>query len=166
MVRDEDAALFDALRRVSTDSVAGVLLKKGLSNQWVRGPVPLRLDFPRTVAAPLPCGSSLCVKTFRCTCQKTSRTAMRGGLPPDASPLPTPAPRDAATFGDIVVTRMASGALRARYRRRRTRSHGSDGLQTSDLDERHHGAASGSPASAACRNPSPAGCCSFPSMIS
>ncbi len=49
MARDEDAALFDALRRVSTDSAAGVLLKKGLSNQWVRGPVPMRLDFPRTV---------------------------------------------------------------------------------------------------------------------
>ena len=49
MTQNEDAALFDVLKRVSTDSIAGVLLKMGLSNQWVRGPMPRRMDFPRTV---------------------------------------------------------------------------------------------------------------------
>jgi hypothetical protein len=29
----EDAALFETLKRVTTDSIAGVLLKKGLRNQ-------------------------------------------------------------------------------------------------------------------------------------
>ena len=49
MTQNEDAALFDILRRVSTDSIAGVLLAMGLPNQWVRGPMPMRMDFPRTV---------------------------------------------------------------------------------------------------------------------
>lgn len=45
----EDAALFETLKRVTTDSIATVLLKKGLRNQWVRGTMPLALDQPRTV---------------------------------------------------------------------------------------------------------------------
>src|SRR5882757_2023311 len=44
-----DAALFDVLRHVTTDSLAGVLIKMGLRNQWVRGPKPLTDGFPRTV---------------------------------------------------------------------------------------------------------------------
>ena len=45
----EDAALFDVLHHVTTDSLATVLIKKGLRNQWVKGPVPLGANFPRTV---------------------------------------------------------------------------------------------------------------------
>lgn len=44
-----DDSLFAVLRKVTTDSLAGVLLKKGLRNQWVKGPVPLSPDQPRTV---------------------------------------------------------------------------------------------------------------------
>ena len=44
-----DAELFEILRGVTTDSLATVLMKKGLRNQWVRGPMPMRVDFPRTV---------------------------------------------------------------------------------------------------------------------
>ena len=44
-----DTALFDVLRHVTTDSLATVLLKKGLRNQWVKGPMPLSADYPRTV---------------------------------------------------------------------------------------------------------------------
>jgi len=33
--------LFETLRSVTTDSLATVLLKKGLPNQWVKGPVPM-----------------------------------------------------------------------------------------------------------------------------
>ena len=45
----DDRTLFDVLRHVTTDSLATVLLKKGLRNQWVKGPMPLTPDFPRTV---------------------------------------------------------------------------------------------------------------------
>ena len=48
MTSAEDAALFESLRRVATASLAGVMLKLGLSNQWVRGPMPIKPDFPRT----------------------------------------------------------------------------------------------------------------------
>jgi len=45
----DDGVHFNNLRRISTDSVAGVMLKMGLRNQWIRGPMPLRMDYPRAV---------------------------------------------------------------------------------------------------------------------
>jgi regulator of RNase E activity RraA len=106
----EDATLFETLRRVTTDSVATVLLKKGLRNQWVRGPMPLKLDQPRTVG-----------RAF------TMRFIPVREDVPGAVPAKLPVNRDAvevmppgciaiadargttaaATFGDIVVMRMA-----------------------------------------------------------
>ncbi len=44
-----DDSLFSILRKVTTDSLAGVLLKKGLRNQWLKGPAPLANNQPRTV---------------------------------------------------------------------------------------------------------------------
>jgi len=106
----EDSALFETLRRVTTDSIAGVLLKMGLRNQWVRGPMPLKLDQPRTVG-----------RAF------TMRFIPVREDVPGAVPRKLPVNRDAveamppgciavadargtmaaATFGDIVVARMA-----------------------------------------------------------
>ena len=106
----EDSALFETLRRVTTDSIAGVLLKMGLRNQWVRGPMPLKLDQPRTVG-----------RAF------TMRFIPVREDVPGAVPKKLPVNRDAveamppgcitvadargtmaaATFGDIVVARMA-----------------------------------------------------------
>ena len=105
----EDAALFETLKRVTTDSIATVLLKKGLRNQWVRGPMPLKLDQPRTVgraftmrfipvredvlgAVPkkLPVNrDAVEVMTAGCVAVADARGIM-----------------GAATFGDIVVARM------------------------------------------------------------
>ena len=105
----DDAALFETLKRVTTDSVATVLLKKGLRNQWVRGPMPLKLDQPRTVG-----------RAF------TMRFIPVREDVPGAVPKKLPVNRDAvevmtagcvavadargvtgaATFGDIVVARM------------------------------------------------------------
>jgi regulator of RNase E activity RraA len=105
----EDATLFESLKRVTTDSVATVLLKKGLRNQWVRGPMPLRLDQPRTV------GRAFTLRFI----------PVREDVP-GAVPRKLPVNRDAveamqtgcvavadargmtaaATFGDIVVARM------------------------------------------------------------
>ena len=105
----EDAALFETLKRVTTDSIAGVLLKKGLRNQWVRGTMPLKLEQPRTVG-----------RAF------TMRFIPVREDVPGAVPKKLPVNRDAvevmpagcvavadargmtaaATFGDIVVARM------------------------------------------------------------
>lgn len=105
----DDTILFDNLRKVTTDSVAGVLLKKGLRNQWVRGPMPLRVDFPRTV------GRAFTMRFI------PVRENIEGALPRklpvnrDAVEMMPPgciavadarSTRDAATFGDIVVERM------------------------------------------------------------
>jgi regulator of RNase E activity RraA len=105
----DDATLLDSLRRVTTDSIATVLLKKGLRNQWVRGPMPLKLDQPRTV------GRAFTLRFI----------PVREDVP-GAVPKKLPVNRDAvetmpagcvavadargvtaaATFGDIVVMRM------------------------------------------------------------
>jgi regulator of RNase E activity RraA len=105
----DDAELFAILRRVTTDSIAGVLLKMGLRNQWVRGPMPLKLEQPRTVG-----------RAF------TMRFIPVREDVPGAVPKKLPVNRDAveamqagciavadargmtaaATFGDIVVARM------------------------------------------------------------
>jgi regulator of RNase E activity RraA len=110
MARDEDAALVDTLRRVSTDSVAGVLLKKGLFNQWVRGPMPMRLDFPRIV------GRAFTMRFIPLREDVPGALAKKLPVNRDAVEVMPPGciaiadargTRDAATFGDIVVTRMA-----------------------------------------------------------
>ena len=110
MARDEDAALFNTLRQVSTDSVAGVLLKKGLFNQWVRGPMPMRLDFPRIV------GRAFTMRFIPMREDVPGALAKKLPVNRDAVEVMPPGciaiadargTRDAATFGDIVVTRMA-----------------------------------------------------------
>jgi regulator of RNase E activity RraA len=110
MARDDDRALFDTLRRVSTDSAAGVLLKMGLFNQWVRGPVPMKLDFPRTV------GRAFTMRFIPLREDVPGALAKKLPVNRDAVEVMPPgciaiadarATRDAATFGDIVVTRMA-----------------------------------------------------------
>jgi regulator of RNase E activity RraA len=105
----EDAALFETLKRVTTDSIAGVLLKKGLRNQWVRGTMPLKLDQPRTV------GRAFTMRFI------PVREDVPGAVPRkllvnrdavEAMPAGCIAVADAqgitaaATFGDIVVARM------------------------------------------------------------
>ena len=106
---NDDTVLFNDLRKVSTDSVAAVLLKKGLRNQWVRGPMPLLPDFPRTV------GRAFTMRFI--PVRENIEGAMPRKLPVnrDAVEMMTPgciaiadtrSTREAATFGDIVVERM------------------------------------------------------------
>ena len=105
-----DDSLFAVLRMVTTDSLAGALLKRGLRNQWVKGPVPLNPDQPRTVGRAF---------TLRFV-------PVREDVPGAHSGKKLPVNRDAvemmpegciavadargelgaATFGDIVVYRM------------------------------------------------------------
>ena len=110
MNQNDTAALFDTLRRVSTDSIAGVLVKLGLANQWVRGPMPMRMDFPRTV------GRAFTMRFI--PLREDVPGALTRKLPVNRDAVEMMPPgciaiadargtRDAATFGDIVVTRMA-----------------------------------------------------------
>jgi len=109
MARNDDSVLFDTLRRVSTDSLAGVLLKKGLANQWIRGPMPMRLDYQRTV------GRAFTMRFIPVREDVPGALAKKLPVNRDAVEIMPPGciavadalgTRDAATFGDIVVTRM------------------------------------------------------------
>ncbi len=44
-----DQALFETLREVTTGTITTILLKKGLRNIWMRGPMPLQPGEPRIV---------------------------------------------------------------------------------------------------------------------
>jgi regulator of RNase E activity RraA len=106
----DDRAVLDTLRRVTTDSIATVLLKKGLRNQWVRGPMPLKLEQPRTVGRAF---------TMRFIPVREDVAGAFGKKLPvnrdavEVMPAGCVAIADArgvtasATFGDIVVMRMA-----------------------------------------------------------
>ncbi len=109
MSGSDDAALFDGLSRIATASLAGVMLKLGLSNQWVRGPMPMRPEFPRVAGraftmrfipvredVPSAFGKKLPVN-------RDAVEQMPAGCVAVADARGT---MDAATFGDIVVARM------------------------------------------------------------
>ena len=106
----DDRALFETLKHVTTDSIATVLMKKGLRNQWVRGPMPLKPDFPRTV------GRAFTMRFIPVREDVPGAMAKKLPVNRDAVEIMPPgciAVADArgvtaaATFGDIVVARMA-----------------------------------------------------------
>jgi regulator of RNase E activity RraA len=104
-----DAQLFEILKHIATDSLATVLLKKGLRNQWVRGPMPLKDNYPRTV------GRAFTMRFI--PLREDIAGAMEKKLPVNRDAVEVmPAgciaivdargTMNAATFGDIVVMRM------------------------------------------------------------
>jgi len=106
----DDRALFETLKRVTTDSIATVLLKKGLRNQWVRGAMPLKPDCPRIV------GRAFTMRFI--PVREDVPGAMAKKLPVNRDAVDVMPPgciavadargvAAAATFGDIVVARMA-----------------------------------------------------------
>jgi regulator of RNase E activity RraA len=104
-----DAALFDLFKRITTASLAGVMLKLGLSNQWVRGPMPLKLEYPRTVGRAftmrfIPARDDVPGALLeKLPVNREAVEAMPAGCIAVADAGGT---LDAATFGDIVVARM------------------------------------------------------------
>jgi regulator of RNase E activity RraA len=105
----EDAALFETLKRVTTDSIATVLLKKGLRNQWVRGTMPLALDQPRTVGRAftmrfIPVREDVPGAVPRKL--PVNRDAVEVMPPGSVAVADARGMTGAATFGDIVVARM------------------------------------------------------------
>jgi regulator of RNase E activity RraA len=105
----EDAALLDVLKGAATASLAGVMLKMGLSNQWVRGPMPMKPDFPR-VAGPAFTMRFIPVREDvpGAFAKKLPVNREAVELMPAACIVIADArgTLDAATFGDIVVARM------------------------------------------------------------
>ncbi len=109
MTETTDTSLFAVLRHVTTDSLATVLLKKGLRSQWVKGPTPLIPDYPRTV------GRAFTLRFIPSREEVAGAHAMKLPVNRDAveaMPEGCIAIADArselgaATFGDIVVFRM------------------------------------------------------------
>jgi regulator of RNase E activity RraA len=103
--------LFETLRSVTTDSLATVLLKKGLPNQWVKGPVPMTPDVRRTV------GRAFTMRFI--PLREDVPGAMANKLPVNRDAVEQMPPGciaiadargeiGAATFGDIVVYRMVA----------------------------------------------------------
>ena len=104
-----DAALLDLFKRITTASLAGVMLKLGLSNQWVRGPMPLKREFPRTVGRAftmrfIPARED--VPGAFSDRQPVNREAVEMMPPGCIAIADARGTLDAATFGDIVVARM------------------------------------------------------------
>lgn len=104
-----DTALIEQFRHIATASLAGVMLKMGLSNQWVRGPMPLKADFPRVA------GSAFTMRFIPARENFPGAFANRLPVNRDAVEVMEPGTiaiadargtMDAATFGDIVVARM------------------------------------------------------------
>ena len=105
-----DDVHFNNLRRISTDSVAGVMLRMGLRNQWIRGPMPLRMDYPRAVGRAFTMRFIPSRDTIEGAFQRklpTNREAVEMMPSGCIAVADARAVRDAATFGDIVVARMA-----------------------------------------------------------
>jgi regulator of RNase E activity RraA len=105
----QDTELFAILRNVTTDSLATVLMKKGLRNQWVRGPMPMRIDFPRTV------GRAFTMRFIPVRDDVPGAMAKKLPVNRDAVEVmpegciaiaDARGTKDAATFGDIVVARI------------------------------------------------------------
>ena len=106
----DDVVHFTNLRRISTDSAAGVMLRMGLRNQWIRGPMPLRMDYPRTVGRAFTMRFIPSRDVIEGAFQKklpTNRDAVEMMPSGCIAVADARAVRDAATFGDIVVARMA-----------------------------------------------------------
>ena len=106
----DDTTLIEALRSISTNSLAGVLLRKGIRNIWVRGPRPMRADFPRTV------GPAFTLRFIPARADASARADAKARTTRDVvEQMPkgcmvvadARGVRDVATFGDIVVTRMS-----------------------------------------------------------
>lgn len=105
-----DADLFATLKRVTTDSIAGVLLKMGLRNQWVRGAMPLKLETPRTVGRAFTMRFIPVREDVQGAVPKklpVNRDAVEAMPPGCIAVADARGTMAAATFGDIVVARMA-----------------------------------------------------------
>jgi regulator of RNase E activity RraA len=104
-----DTATIRALKSVSTNSLAAVLLKKGVRNVWVRGPRPLNPSQERVVGPAF----TLRFIPSRDDVQNAKVTRDAVESMPEGSIVIADArgKTDVGTFGDIVVTRIAKRGI-------------------------------------------------------
>jgi regulator of RNase E activity RraA len=103
------AELVETLRSVSSCTVSTVLLKQGLRNVWMRGPKPLTPEQPRAV------GRAFTMRFIPARGDMKNPPVTRDiveDMPAGAMIVAdSRAVTDVATFGDIVVTRIAKRGI-------------------------------------------------------
>lgn len=106
----DDAAAFEALRKISTATVTTVLMKHGICRVWMRGPKPLRAGGPRMVGRAftlrfIPARED--VATPASWASPTSTRAAIEAMPAGCIAIAdTGANTDAGAFGEILCSRM------------------------------------------------------------
>ena len=107
-----DAALFEALRKISTATVTTVLMKHDIRRVWMRGPKPLRSGGPRMVGRAftlrfIPARED--VATPASWASPTSTRAAIEAMPAGCIAIAdTGGNTDAGAFGEILCSRMCA----------------------------------------------------------
>jgi regulator of RNase E activity RraA len=111
------AETFAALREISTATITTVLLKKGIRNAYMRGPMPLRPDLPRVVGPAftmrfIPAREDLAVPEAWAS-PRSTRAAIEDMPEGCVAVADARGVTEAAIFGDILVARMAQRRVTA-----------------------------------------------------
>jgi regulator of RNase E activity RraA len=106
----DDATLFETLRGVTTGTITTILLKKGLRNVWMRGPMPLRPDQTRAVGRAftlrfVPAREDLATPESWAS-PRSTRAAIEDMPEGVITVADAMGIRDAGIFGDILCARM------------------------------------------------------------
>jgi regulator of RNase E activity RraA len=105
-----DAQIEDALRHVCTATLTTVLLKKGLRNVWLRGPMPIKKGLPRTIGRAftlrfVPAREDLATPASW-GAPVSTRAAIEAMPPGVVAVVGALGVADAGIFGDILCARM------------------------------------------------------------
>jgi regulator of RNase E activity RraA len=114
---NNDKALFETLRGVTTATITTILLKKGLRNVWMRGPMPLRPEQQRLVGHAftmrfVPAREDLATPESWAS-PRSTRAAIEDMPVGVIAIADTMGIRDAGIFGDILCARMAKRKVAA-----------------------------------------------------
>lgn len=106
----DDAALFEALRKISTATVTTVLMKHDIRRIWMRGPKPLRLGGPRMVGRAftlrfIPAREDVATPASWAS-PKSTRVAIEAMPAGCIAVAGTGGVTDAGAFGEILATTM------------------------------------------------------------
>ncbi len=112
-----DPSVIETLSRVSTATITTVLLKKGLRNVWLRGPMPLRTGGPRLVGRAftlrfVPAREDLATPESWSS-PKSTRGAIEAMPEGCIAVVDAMGVTDAGIFGDILCARMAKKGVTA-----------------------------------------------------
>ncbi len=113
----DDAALFEALKHISTATVTTVLMGKGLRHVWMRGPKPLRAGSPRIVGRAftlrfIPAREDVATPASWAS-PKSTRAAIEAMPAGCIAIADTGYNTDAGAFGEILCSRMKARGVAA-----------------------------------------------------